>query len=309
MNTNYIAFLLEVSHCGSINRAAQNLRMPQPQVSHIIRSVEEELGFQLFQRSSAGVTLTTPGRQVMESLRIVSGELGKIRAIPTQQKERRDISVAAIYSRFLFQAFLDFQRRRPGQGEPDCFTEDIYDTVIEKVISQKVRLGIVSRALSLPGSLSNQLERYGLEIIQLYSGLPMLAFLGRNHPLARRDFLTVQDIQSHPFAYFHGTDEGFLAQLFPDAAVVPALLVNDRASLSEAIASCRYLSISNTASEKVSWSGNYVYLPIQGVDRRSEICCIKLRSYKITSRERQFLAYIRRSLICSYSPPPDGPSV
>ena len=55
MNTNHIAILLEVESCRSISKAAQNLYMSQPQVSNIIRNLEEENGFPIFVRTRSGV--------------------------------------------------------------------------------------------------------------------------------------------------------------------------------------------------------------------------------------------------------------
>lgn len=102
MNTHHIPILLEVYRCGSINKAAQNLYMAQPQISYIIRSVEEEVGFLLFYRTRSGVTATPQGELCLESMRIVFGEMKKMETIPSQFQEKQDISLAVVYSRFLF---------------------------------------------------------------------------------------------------------------------------------------------------------------------------------------------------------------
>ncbi len=166
MNTHHIPILLEVYRCGSINKAAQNLYMAQPQISYIIRSVEEEVGFLLFYRTRSGVTATPQG----ESMRIVFGEMKKMETIPSQFQEKQDISLAVVYSRFLFQAFLDFKKENVVPGVTDFFLESMTHNVIEMVVSRTARLGILFRFKNLPGNINRTLERYGLESISLYYG-------------------------------------------------------------------------------------------------------------------------------------------
>ena len=95
--------------------------MAQPQISYIIRSVEEEVGFLLFYRTRSGVTATPPGELCLESMRIVFGEMKKMETIPSQFQEKQDISLAVVYSRFLFQAFLDFKKENVVPGVTDFF--------------------------------------------------------------------------------------------------------------------------------------------------------------------------------------------
>lgn len=51
-----------VREAGSFTRAAERLYVSQPAVTNAVRSLEEELGIQLFDRSQKLVTLTAEGR-------------------------------------------------------------------------------------------------------------------------------------------------------------------------------------------------------------------------------------------------------
>lgn len=300
MNTNHIPILLEVCHCSSINKAAQNLFISQPQISHIIRSAEEEAGFPIFHRTRSGVSTTPQGELYLDSLRHISEELEKIAAIPSQFSEKQDISVSAVYSRFLFQAFLDFQAQSPALGVTDCFLEDMYDAVIEKVVSQKVRIGLLFRIKALPGLIARQLERYGLEVLPLYDGIPSLAFMSNKHPLAREQSLFLEQLQKEPIVYFQGADLEYLGRLLQRKTNIAQLLVSDRASLLEAVDSGKYLSLSTTSSEQVSETSKYTYLPVEDLNYVSEVCCIKPKIYKLTSREKQLLQFLKKTFAQCY---------
>lgn len=61
MNTVQLECFIEVSQTLNFSRAAQNLKMTQPAVSHQINSLEAELGTKLFNRTSKSVELTRDG--------------------------------------------------------------------------------------------------------------------------------------------------------------------------------------------------------------------------------------------------------
>ena len=52
MDIKYFEYVIEIVECGSINKAAQNLQMLQPNLSVCIKNLEQELEFP----SSAGST-------------------------------------------------------------------------------------------------------------------------------------------------------------------------------------------------------------------------------------------------------------
>ena len=300
MNINHIPFLLEIYHCGSINKAAQNLYISQPQISRILGNIEKEIGFKIFFRTPAGVELTQEGRTFMDSIRVIYTEVKKIESIPSLYKEKEDLSIACIYSRFIFQMFLQFRTSFPMEGVRDSFLEDIYDKVIERVVSQEVRIGIISRVRSLPGALTAQLERYGLDVIEVYKSIPTLIYMSHNHPLAKEECLIPSLLEGQPMVYFHNSDLKFIEELLKGKRYGVDLLVSDRASLLEAIDSGKYISISNTGSEKVTQGQKYKYLPVEGLEGSSEICCIKPKRYDLSPREKAFLKFLSQSFQKNY---------
>lgn len=60
MNSRQIDCVLELAKVLNFNRAAENLFLSQPTLTYHIRSIEEEIGFEIFQRSGRGAVLTPP---------------------------------------------------------------------------------------------------------------------------------------------------------------------------------------------------------------------------------------------------------
>ena len=63
---------LRTLECGSLTRAGEELGYTQSGVSHMMKSLEEEVGFCLFSRGRAGVELTAEGARIVPIIRELS---------------------------------------------------------------------------------------------------------------------------------------------------------------------------------------------------------------------------------------------
>lgn len=61
MHTDQLAYFLHVADTGSINATAQNFYISQQAINAQLKKLEEEIGVQLLNRSSKGITLTPQG--------------------------------------------------------------------------------------------------------------------------------------------------------------------------------------------------------------------------------------------------------
>ena len=58
MNIVYLRYAVAVAKAGSLNKAAEELFIAQPNLSRAIKELEKELGIVIFDRNSKGITLT-----------------------------------------------------------------------------------------------------------------------------------------------------------------------------------------------------------------------------------------------------------
>jgi LysR family nitrogen assimilation transcriptional regulator len=80
MDLKQLTALVTVSDVGSVTKAARLLHVVQPAVSRYIRSLEEELGVPLFDRTRHGMTLTPAGEVLATRARRALLELERARA-------------------------------------------------------------------------------------------------------------------------------------------------------------------------------------------------------------------------------------
>jgi DNA-binding transcriptional LysR family regulator len=65
MDLNHLRSFIAVAQLGHLTRAAETLRLSQPALSSHIKTLEEQFGVTLFERSSSGMTLTPSGRRLL----------------------------------------------------------------------------------------------------------------------------------------------------------------------------------------------------------------------------------------------------
>lgn len=75
MNTKHFESIIELARTKNFNRAAENLYMSQPSLTYQINSIEQEIGFRLFDRSGKGAMLTPAGEQFIATIRDMNVQL------------------------------------------------------------------------------------------------------------------------------------------------------------------------------------------------------------------------------------------
>ena len=86
MELRQFTYVDMVATCGSFTKAAAKLFISQPALSNYIGKIEEDLGVQLFDRSSTSLTLTYAGEQYLKHARVILGQMDEM------DKKIRDIT-------------------------------------------------------------------------------------------------------------------------------------------------------------------------------------------------------------------------
>ena len=79
MKLEVMEYLLAVEKCGSLSKAAEMLYVSQPNLTNVIRNLEEDLGYPVLIRSRQGVSFTERGKQVLLSAHRIVGEMNQLR--------------------------------------------------------------------------------------------------------------------------------------------------------------------------------------------------------------------------------------
>lgn len=96
MNILHMKYVVSVAENGSINKAAEELHVAQPNLSRIIKEMEADLGMKFFRRSSRGMTLTPEGEEFVGRARRILEQVDEMEDLykgGNDKKQRFSISV------------------------------------------------------------------------------------------------------------------------------------------------------------------------------------------------------------------------
>lgn len=86
MRISDLNYLLEVARAKSISGAANKLYLAQTTLSSIVNSIENQLGVQVFVRTSKGVILTPKGEELVAIAEEIVGKFGNMESLSSQRQ-------------------------------------------------------------------------------------------------------------------------------------------------------------------------------------------------------------------------------
>ena len=79
MQLQQLKYVLEVENTGSMNKAAKNLFVSQPNLSSAINSLEKELNIEIFKRTNKGVEVTQDGKLLMQYAKSILAQVNQLK--------------------------------------------------------------------------------------------------------------------------------------------------------------------------------------------------------------------------------------
>lgn len=89
MNSDQLYYLIEISKSPSLNMASQKLHITPQALSTAIKKLEDELGFELLNRSFKGISLTGNGEWLVQEASLFLNKIEEKRSSICLQKIRR----------------------------------------------------------------------------------------------------------------------------------------------------------------------------------------------------------------------------
>lgn len=194
MNHEQIETFLAVVHNGSFCQAAKALYMSQPAVTHRIKTLETELGAQLFIRSNPRLTLTNAGAAFVEEAQALQMAFQHAREAMQIYHERTASIVVGfpeIMLQGVCQAFLAIMQQSKAFAPMQ-----LHSLLLDKPPHYHSKLltgeaDLIFTDIGLPDIAS---EDFGRRLI--FPGCAYVC-MHKNHPLAARKQLRMQDLGGH----------------------------------------------------------------------------------------------------------------
>lgn len=192
MNLRLLGIFRAVMASGSTSAAARSLGVSQPSVSNAIRQMEDELGFELFDRVGNRLAAREEARVLLKESEAMFLFARKLDGVAEDLKENRVGRVRVASTPQLGHTVLPGAVQRFIATRPKVKVMcDVVDShsVIESAEALAIDFGL---AIALEPELSDNLEMVLLTKIEL------VCVLCRDHPLAEKATLTPGDLSAYP---------------------------------------------------------------------------------------------------------------
>jgi DNA-binding transcriptional LysR family regulator len=190
MDFEQLETFLQVARHSSFSRAAEKRFRTQPAISSQIRSLEEEVGAKLLDRSGGKVSITASGKlfqkyaeETLEARKAVLVAIAETERVP-----RGEIVVGANEGTCLHilpEVFAEFKKQYPDVAVN--ITRADYGKILESVIDNSVDFGFVSLPVTDPRLTVVLIHRDELVVIA-----------PPQHPLAKLKSATVSEVAQYP---------------------------------------------------------------------------------------------------------------
>ena len=189
MELRQLEYFQMASRLKNITRAAERLRVSQPNITVAIKKLEGELGIQLFDRSQKQLSLTPEGAvflgRVEVALRNIQDAVLEVNDYKQLQKGTIKIGIPPMMGAYLFpKIFSSFQRR---YSHLDVYLHEEGSVAIrEQLERDELDFGIII----IPDSSPN------LQLLPM-SRSQVVCCVPAGSSLAARKAITLQDIEDH----------------------------------------------------------------------------------------------------------------
>ena len=210
MTLNQLKYVIEISKQNSINEAAKSLFISQPSLTAALKSLEQEVGFDIFIRTNSGITLTVKGEEFLGYAKSVVEQYDILDAkYISKSNVKRTFQVSMQHYTFELNAFISVVK----QYGMDEYEFEVHETrtydVIDNVKSQKSEIGVLYMNDYNRTVLEKILRDAGLKFTPLFD-CSIYAYMSKSNPLAKKKQVTMKDLDEYPcLAFSQGEHNSF----------------------------------------------------------------------------------------------------
>ncbi|MCQ6557335.1 LysR family transcriptional regulator [Paenibacillus mendelii] len=194
MDLRQLSYFLEVAQHASFSKASQSIHLSQPTLSKMVKSLEDELGVVLLDRSTRKVVLTEAGKLVQTHAQAVINAQQQLLAAVVDLKEMRKGQFTlglppVIGASFFPRVIADFHQLHPDIEIQ--IVEEGGKRIEQLLIEGKINLGVIV----LP--VDEQLFE-AVPIVKRHLNL----VLPLTHPMQHSSKVRLTDLRDEPFILF-----------------------------------------------------------------------------------------------------------
>lgn len=195
MNLDHLRYFVRLAEVRHYTRAAEQLGISQPSLSHAINQIEAELGVPLFEKSGRNTTLTRFGEEFLEcaehSLSILDAGIETLQRYGRGEGVVRLGFLRTLGINYIPQLTSDFLKADPDCNVQFSFHSGLSSELLEDLIQRKYDFVFCSE----PD------HSLGLNAVAVDSQ-ELVVIVPKDHPLAERESISLAETLPYPAVCF-----------------------------------------------------------------------------------------------------------
>lgn len=304
MTIEQLNSIIEIADTGSYSKAARNLHTTQPNLSYVVKNLEDQMDEKLFVRTSDGMIPTEKGSELIKQLRFLKNDYLLVDEIIKNKNpfvSRMSFNVATLNLFSVRSTFCEIVQKY--KDIPINFTLNDYSTM-STVLSHinEVDFAMIGIIDSYVTQLKHQLDNLSVEY-HPFIKLDCYAIVGKQNPnFGRKTPITIEELKKCTLVQYREdaeTPQQSVAHVLGLAnSSFGKVVVNHTDSFFEIIRKTQNVGIEFVSTEKfLDYNKlNDLYLiPIEGCNLKWEVSWIKKRQHPLTDIGAEFIETAKKA--------------
>ena len=298
MRIQQLEYLERIIEAGSINEAAKRLFLTQPSLSNAVKELENEMGIQIFQRSSGGISLTAEGREFMTYSKQILDQVNLMNErYKNGQQRKQSFSVSAQHYAFVVHAFVELIKSVNANEYQFTLRETETQNIFNDLAQFKSELGILYTNGFNQKIMQRLFKENNLVFTPLFVAKPHI-FVSRYNPLTLKSSVNLSDLEDYPYlSYEQGEVNSFYfsEEILSTLSHKKSIKVSDRATIFNLMVGLNGYTISSGIISSKLNDDKIVAIPLN-VDDDITLGWLKHRQVELSPLAERYLTMLKEHI-------------
>lgn len=298
MRIQQLEYLERIVEAGSINEAAKRLFLTQPSLSNAVKELENEMGIQIFQRSSGGISLTAEGREFMTYSKQILDQVNLMNErYKNGQQRKQSFSVSAQHYAFVVHAFVELIKSVNANEYQFTLRETETQNIFNDLAQFKSELGVLYTNGFNQKIMQRLFKENNLVFTPLFVAKPHI-FVSRYNPLTSKSSVNLSDLEDYPYlSYEQGEVNSFYfsEEILSTLSHKKTIKVSDRATIFNLMVGLNGYTISSGIISSKLNDDKIVAIPLN-VDDDITMGWLKHRQVELSPLAERYLTMLKEHI-------------
>ncbi len=295
MTLQQLQQVITIADCGSMNEAAKKLFVSQPNLSSVVKDLEEETGITIFLRSNRGIVITPEGEEFIGYARQVTEQYQLLESRYIAKNAKKKFSVSMQHYTFAVKAFVEMVKQVGMDEYEFAVHETKTHEVIDNVRNMKSEIGVLYLNDFNQQVMEKIFKENSLVFEELFT-CDTFVYIWRNHPLADKKMISMKELEDYPcLAFEQGKNNSFyfaeeMKSTYEYKKIIKA---DDRATLLNLMVGLNgYTLCSGIINEELN-GDDYIAIPLKETEKM-RIGFIRHKGTKISPIGELYISELKK---------------